>query len=354
MINPIKSQACRLKVMDFESQLTSYPTLLVYLPCYSDYKLAIEQAKQIRQIKKHNVASHDLRVQTMISINGVDLSSEELKEVIDATDYHVIYPFGISGDINITQGFMHAIRLQADYLWILSANDSVADTFIDAIGQHLLIRPEADLLVGCTSNKLGIREINSVFDKENRDIPFGLISSVIYRTSKTANNFDSAVQLNWTGWGQLATIEASCIARNGLRVSLIAEKTLYNRSERGHADSKIESQRIRNGYAHSFFGMPIVINSLFSGNPVRRKKLLNAWIESNWYLVNYFLKSDFKLWSAHLASNQSWLRILAFAVIRNASPAHRILFALSKVVPVEIWRDSPFAKWALGYSRGKK
>jgi len=354
MINPIKSQACRLNVMDFENQLTSSSTLLVYLPCYLDYKLAIEQAKRIRQIKKRNVAGHDLRVQTMISINGVNLSSEEIKEVIDATDYHVIYPFGISGDINITQGFMHAIRLQSDYLWILSANDSVADTFIDAIGEHLLIRPDADLLVGCTSNRLGIREINSVFDKENRDIPFGLISSVIYRTSRTANNFDSAVQLNWTGWGQLATIEASCISRSGLRVSLIAEKILYNRSERGHADSKIESQRIRNGYAHSFFGMPIVINTLFSGNPVRRKKLLNAWIESNWYLVNYFLKTDFKLWSAHLASNQSWLRILAFAVIRNASPAHRILFTISRVLPVEIWRESPFAKWALGYSRGRK
>jgi hypothetical protein len=227
-----------------ESQLG---TLLVYLPCYLDYELSLRQAKKIREIFKESKLRPNFSIKTMISINGLNLTSEQLREVKALTDYQVIFPFGISGDINITQGFMHAIRLKADYLWILSSNDAVASTFVEAFQRHLLEKPEADLLVGCTS-----------FDPENQEIPFGLISAVIYRTARTSNNFDSAVQLNWTGWGQLATIEASCISRNGLTVSVIEEKTLYTRSIRGLDDSKKESERIRNGYAHSFFGMPIL------------------------------------------------------------------------------------------------
>jgi hypothetical protein len=325
-----------------ESQLG---TLLVYLPCYLDYELSLRQAKKIREIFKESKLRPNFSIKTMISINGLNLTSEQLREVKALTDYQVIFPFGISGDINITQGFMHAIRLKADYLWILSSNDAVASTFVEAFQRHLLEKPEADLLVGCTSNNLGVRKVASVFDPENQEIPFGLISAVIYRTARTSNNFDSAVQLNWTGWGQLATIEASCISRNGLTVSVIEEKTLYTRSIRGLDDSKKESERIRNGYAHSFFGMPILINSLLAGDPKRQNRLLNEWVRSNWYLVNYFLNTDFKLWNAHLASNQSWLRAYANAAIGNASPRYRILFLASKRLNLARFQNWAVAKW---------
>lgn len=339
--------------MDFANQEPHPSMLLIYLPCYLDYELSLRQAKKIREIIQESELNSNFSIKTMISINGIDLSYEQIKEVESLTDFQVIFPFGISGDINITQGFMHAIRLKADYLWILSSNDAVASSFVEAIQENLVERPEVDLLVGCNSNNLGIRRVSSVFDLENREIPFGLISAVIYRIARTSNNFDSAVQLNWTGWGQLATIEASCISRNGLTVSLIEEKSLYSRSIRGLDDPKKESERIRNGYAHSFFGMPIVINSLLSGDPKRQNRLLNEWVRSNWYLVNYFLKTDFKLWNAHLASNQSWLRTYAIAAIRNASPAYRILFTTSMKINLARFQNWALAKKVQSRFRGK-
>lgn len=328
-------------------------TLLIYLPCYLDFKLSLNQAKRIRKLFQESKLKSEISIKTLISINGLQLTNEDMEEVTLATDFQVIFPFGISGDINITQGFMHAIRMKAEYLWILSSNDAVSDTFVESFQENLMKHPEVDLLVGSAPSNLGIQRITSVFDPEYRNIPFGLISAVIYRTARTSNNFDTAVQLNWTGWGQLATIEASCMSRNGLIINLIEEQSLYTRSTRGLKDPTKESQRIRNGYAHSFFGMPIVINSLFSGNPTRQKKLLNGWVRSNWHLVNFFLNTEFRLWDAHIASNQSWLRTYANAAIRNASFGYRMLFGVSKIINLSRCQGWLIAKWGRAYLRRK-
>jgi hypothetical protein len=335
--------------MKVEALSSQVPTLLIYLPCYRDYQLAIKQAIRIRAITDEFPSDQNLQIKIMISVNGVELSKDSIHEIKEVSDYQVIYPFGISGDINITQGFMHAMRLNSEYLWILSANDAISDTSIQAINEKLVKVLEVDLLVGFSSNHPEIRLIKSVFDKENRDVPFGLISSVIYRTKRTANNFDAAVQLNWTGWGQLATIEASCMSRGGILVSLIEEQCLYIRSKKELDNSNDESNRIRNGYAHSFFGMPVVIGILFAQDQSTRKKLLNGWIRTNWYLVHFFLNTDFRLWDAHFASNQRWIRSIAFSTLNDASFIYRMLFQLAKKIKLEIYRNNKFAQKAQAF-----
>ncbi len=325
-------------------KLGAKETLLVYLPCYLDFPLAVKQAEKIREICKNTVGQDNLEIKVMISCNGVDFSEEE-KRILSATcDWINIFPFGISGDINITQGFMHAIRLEADYLWILSSNDSVSDNFVQTIVNNLITKDGINILVGCTSENLGNRKVQSVFDPKNRDIPFGLISSVVYRTKNMNKNFDSGVQMNWTGWGQLAVIEASCISLGGIDVSLVRESDLYTRSKRTLVDEIEEEKRVRNGYAHSFFGMPIVINTLHATNKSLKRKYLNGWISSNWYLVNYFLGTDFKLWNSHIASNQIWLRDFSYAAIKNASVLHRLIFLLSKHLNFYSFRNNGIAK----------
>jgi hypothetical protein len=319
-------------------------TLLVYIPCYTDYKLALNQGLKIREIQAIEKVL-PLEILIMISCNGAELSDAEKREFEEICNYSNILSFGISGDINITQGFMHAIRIKADYLWILSSNDAVSNEFMKTIYNELMQRHEANVLVGCTSDRVGLRNVNSVFDSRNQDIPFGLISSVVYRTKELDRNFDSAVQMNWTGWGQLAAIEASCIALNGIVVSLVPEKSLYDRSIRSFDNQNEEEKRVRNGYAHSFFGMPIVINTLHADNIVLRRKYLDGWICSNWYLVNYFLRTDFKLWNSHVASNQIWLREFSFAAVKNASFWFRLLFRLSKKVDFYAFRRIKFAQW---------
>jgi hypothetical protein len=328
-------------------------TLLVYLPCYVDYEMALAQAIRIRELEKSKFIDMNLKVEIVISCNGADLSLEDISKIRENSDYTNIFPFGISGDINITQGFMHAITLNADYLWILSSNDEISDHFLETIQVGLIQQRDANILVGCTSENYGIREINSVFDPANRDIPFGLISSVIYRTKAMANNFDSAVQLNWTGWGQLAAIEASCIALDGLSVSLVAESALYRRSSRTLEDPFEEKIRIRNSYTHSFFGLPIIISILHAAQPEKKRKYLNGWIWTNWYLVNYFLGTNFRLrnshiqssrWNSHLASDQLWVRRIAFEALSNASICHRLVLGISKRINFNALSDFGWAQ----------
>ncbi len=330
--------------MSRESKHHADETLLVYLPCFLDYRLAIDQARKIRELDRNKPSEIKLDIKIMISCNGVELTSANKAELSQITDHVCIFPFGISGDINITQGFVHAIRVQADYLWILSSNDQVSDEFIQTIYEGLIQNREVNILVGCNSDKFGVHRIDSVFNPTSKDIPFGLISSVVYRTKKMAENFDSAVQLNWTGWGQLAAIEAACIAYGEINASLVSEQKLYKRSIRTLENSQDEKNRIKNGYAHSFFGMPILINILYASNPSKRKKYLNAWIFSNWYLVQYFLDTNFILWKSHVASNQVWLRKIAFAAIREASILPRFLFHIFRFVNLNSLQDYRLAQ----------
>ena len=328
--------------MSLDEDSNSSERLLIYLPCYLDYKLAIAQAEKISVLKKSG--NVNLEILVMISCNGVQLSSLEQTAVSQFCDFVLIYPFGISGDINITQGFMHALRLEADYLWILSANDEVSEHFIESIVNELVLREDVHILVGCDVEKNELRYINSVFDAENQSIPFGLISAVVYRTKELSRNFDTAVQMNWTGWGQLATIEASCISLGRIKVSLVQAPKLYIRSTRILTNPKEERSRVRNGYAHSFFGMPIVINSLYAANVRKRRKYLNKWIMGNWYLVNYFRGTNFSLWSSHVASNQIWLRDLSLASLRHASTPHRFILMVGKSLKFHLVRDMKWAK----------
>jgi hypothetical protein len=200
------------------------------------------------------------------------------------------------------------------------------------------------ILVGCDVEKNELCYINSVFDPKNKNLPFGLISAVVYRTKEMARNFDTAVQMNWTGWGQLATIEASCISLGRIKVSLVQASKLYIRSTRTLTNPEEERNRVRNGYAHSFFGMPIVINSLYSANSRKRREFLNEWIMGNWYLVNHFRSTNFSLWNSHIASNQIWLRDLSFASLRHASIPHRLILTVGKSLKLNVIRDMKWAK----------
>ncbi len=346
-------QICRLTCMEPQAQNLFGETLLIYLPCYVDYQMAITQATRIREIEKLNSPVIDLRIKIMISCNGADLSEVDKKIIEDVCDYQELFPFGISGDINITQGFIQAIRHRADYLWILSSNDKVSDRFIKTIFNKLVKNRDVNLLVGSSHESSSTRKVDSVFDSVNRDLPFGLISSVVYRTKEMDKNFDAAVQLNWTGWGQLAAIESSCIALHGINVAVTPESNLHTRSNRTLEDPYEERMRVRNAYAHSFFGMPIVISILHANAPHNRKKYLNSWIFANWYLVNYFLRTNHKLWSGHIASNQSWLRTFAFAAVDDASILHRVLFRIAKITNFDALKHNLLAQKLLTLHKGK-
>jgi hypothetical protein len=319
-------------------------SLLVYIPCHTDYELALKQASHLRESFKnlHRPLTFNLKI--VISTNGVKFTEEQIDQMRLEADLVVDFPFGIAGDINIALGFIKAIELKVDFLWILSANDSVSESALQSIHKFIDLHEDSDILVGASSATIGTRQISSVFESTNIDLPLGLISAVVYRTQRLAQNFDIAIQLNWTSWSQLAVIEAACMTNGGLNVSVVNAEDLYIRSERSFADERLERERVRKGYAFSFFGMPTIINVLHYGNYERRKKYLNGWIQSNWYLANFFTKGMHPQWHGHVASNRFWLKDVFPTAVQHAGFFHRQLFRVGLFFPLEKFREIKILK----------
>lgn len=320
------------------------PTLLVYIPCHVDYQLAVKQAQVIRNSVPSQTKVQNFKIKIAISSNGVRFSDDQLSELKRVADHVVVFPFGIAGDINIALGFIKAIELEADFLWILSANDVMAENALSTIFNELCLQDEVDILVGASEVTRSRRAINSVFDSINSDLPLGLISAVVYRTKNLARNFDIGIQLNWTSWSQLAVIEAGCLTNGGITASIVNSKELYIKSERLLSDEKLERDRVRSAYAFSFMGMPALISILHFNNILKQRIYLNGWIKANWFLANFFNKGMNVQWHNHTASDRSWLKIMLPNTLKHAGFRYRLLFRFGLVVPLEYFREIHFFK----------
>jgi hypothetical protein len=128
------------------------------------------------------------------------------------------------------------------------------------------------------------------------DIPpgsgYGLISSVIYNFKKTRGSFSAGPRFAWTGWGQLAVLQTACNILGSLKVTEFPDENVYQEpfTDVGSSSEKTEYEFVRSTYAHSFFGMPILIFALFSRDTAIRNRVLLAWLKKNWFKLRYFKK----------------------------------------------------------------
>ena len=268
---------------------------LVYIPCYSDYERALETALKIRsqftQIQDTSL-KNAFEIKINISTNGVNIPTEHYNELERSTDFLSYFSDPLGGDTNINQGFLKALEIQPDYFWILSANEFLVDGSINFILNSIMNNYDSDLYVTNSMNRSQTYSTSNVFI----DIPpgsgYGLISSVIYNFEKTRGSFSAGPKFAWTGWGQLAVLQTACNTLGSLKVTEFPDRYVYQEpfTDVSLGSEKTEYEFVRSTYAHSFFGMPILIFALFGRNTTIRNRVLLAWLKRNWFKMRYFKK----------------------------------------------------------------
>ena len=309
--------------------------LLIYLPCHDDFALALEQVTRIRSYVNalpFEVKSL-LNVRVCVSVNSSKIESRDILELQTVADHVISYGFPISGDLNITLGFLRAVEFGCDFLWILSANDVVAETALTSIYNNLVSRPEIDLIVTGNVDDSEIHAMSSIFVSPHTSFGYGLISSVIYRMDKFRDGFSWAVQLSWSGWGQLAYIERACIKHGIIRPCVIRGTALHIQ-DRGVGISRRESRMInKKKYAHSYFGGPVLINSLYGHEPSKRKKLLNKWVRENWFMRNFYSSVKDSTGSGEI-SQDIWDPDFINVALRRCDLWYRALYKIGRLIPM--------------------
>lgn len=308
---------------------------LVYIPCHTDFEMAIFQASTLRnQFMSLNYKQKRYieELIVIISVNGVELSEEQrlsIKSVSDELIYSVIE---IGADLNIAQGFARAIQRPSEFFWILSTNDKIGPNALSEVVNIFLDNPNCDL-IGADEKKFSRHiQISNILVNPIDGIHFGLISAVIYRTKNLIGNFPTALKLNWTGWGQLGVIQTSCFTNETLSVVSIPKNVLFSEMASDRSDSEKDFNRNAMYYSHSFFGMPILIAALFARDRKAKRKFLRSWLFSNWFKVGFFSTKPNDLVSNNLINDPYWRQTIAEDLIRVSGFRSRFAYFLGKSV----------------------
>jgi hypothetical protein len=259
----------------------SLPKLLVYIPAYSDF---IGAGEQSRKIKSREFQS-EIQVVTIISVNAVDLTNNEITILKESCDTLIYHRENLGGDTNINLGYLRALSEGADFYWVLSANDNLVEAGINRIIRALIDLNEDLIIIGNENSRL-TGSLNNVFLGDGASLPIGLISSVVYKTEKFKNSFASALKFAWTGWGQLSVIQNAIFEHGSLSYKIINESSIYDRSSKiGISD---QWERNKNNYRHSFFGYPLLASLLFENDKRTKKRIIRNWLGLNWYKIRFF------------------------------------------------------------------
>lgn len=332
--------------------------LLIYIPCHTDFELALANVRKIRQQAAEITASRNERLLTIniaISINGTKLSKDELKAIRKKVDLLHYYEENIGGDSNITQGFMLALQNQPSYFWILSANEILKTKALAKVVKTIIDNPDADIIITNSKEREGEFNLQNVFLNLPEGLGLGLISGVIYNYPNMEFAFPAAAKFSWTGWGQLGVLQVACSKLGSLRVFEIPDSKVYEKpfTYLANIDNQLkqlsEFEAVRSNYQHSFFGMPIVVASLFSRNSAMRKKITSKWIKSNWYRINYFSKGvESSRYSSDPHFDTHWIRGISRPLFFKVNIFISILAALGMYLQIEKLKNIKVLREFLG------
>lgn len=320
---------------------------LVYIPCHTDFEMAILQASTLRNQfmsldKKQK--RYIERLIVIISVNGVELKEEQRLSIESVSDELIYSEIEIGADLNIAQGFARAIQRPSEFFWILSTNDKIGPNALSEVVNIFLDNPDCDL-IGADENKFSRHiQISNILVNPIDGIHFGLISAVIYRTKNLINNFPTALKLNWTGWGQLGVIQTSCFTNETLSVVSIPKNVLFTEMASDRSDSEEDLKRNGLYYSHSFFGMPILIAALFARDRKAKRKFLRSWLFSNWFKVGFFSTMPNGSISDNLINEPYWRQMIAEDLIRGNGFRSRFTYFMGKKVNWHSFRHLRTAK----------
>lgn len=272
-----------------DNQYISTPKLLVYIPCHKDFEMAYINARKIADQVTNNEPK-SLDVQIVISINGV----ENFRHQQDIPFTQISYMQTVLGaDANIAKGFVTALEIQPDYLWILSANEDLVENAISNLSKMIQQNLDTDLFVTNAAGRHGDLSLSSVFLDVPPNLALGLISGVIYKFSSTKNSFLQSTLFSWTGWGHLSVIQNFLSTNAPNRLIEFPDSFLYEKPYTFTplaGKNQNEREIVKNLYSHSFFGLPVLAYCMLQNDPSSLKRYQAMWLRLNWYKLDSFSK----------------------------------------------------------------
>jgi hypothetical protein len=287
--------------------------LLVYIPCHSDFDLAVEQAKKIKNEFKENwknTVTIISKIEVIISVNYAKLSDHQINIANSVSDMFIDNSQIFLADANIAHGFQVAYQRKSDFLWILSANDELHEFGLSKMISSL--HNDIDLLVTRVPEVNMISSVDNVINPAIDGYSFGLISGVIYNCQSLSKYFNVSEFFIWTGWSQLAVIQNAINQENGLKISTINTFEIYKQKQTSAKELAIK-------YGHSFYGY-IILGYVFSKNKKDQKKFVRNYIVKNTFRFLLYKRKA-------IHSNQvidpknylSWNQNIAEALIKHTS-----------------------------------
>jgi hypothetical protein len=310
--------------------------LLVYIPTHTDFKQAVEQSRKIKTC----AFLADLEIKTVISVNGVELSSEEIRQIEDSCDELICHRENLGGDLNINLGYLRALLENVDFYWVLSANDELNANSIESLLEKI-IKLDADMLIIGYKNSKHTGILNNAFQGEGNLLPIGLISSTIYQTHKFKRSFANSLKFSWTGWGQLSVIQNSIFEFGSLSYELVEEDKIYNRTAKTSISEQLRINQ--SSYRHSFFGYPLVVALLFSQDKSLQNKIIRKWLSTNWYKIGFFRGGK----SSYVEHNGTgydvyWTERLSRGLILHSGVFSPVLYAIGNLTFIYKLHRIPF------------
>jgi hypothetical protein len=301
---------------------------LVYIPCHSDFKLALIQARKVRKGFEDFLAHSNytsINLQIILSVNAYTPTLIEMESAASLFDRVINNGIGYLGDLNISNGYLVALDEKPDLFWILSTNDELVDGAINTILTEFMKNPSIDLLVtSLHKNEIVIE--TQILDPIKAGTSYGLLSGVVYRLERMFPYLHNGPFMAWTGWSQLAVIQSAMDALNGMSVKYIPFDLIYKQKER-------ELHEMRSAYAHSVYGM-LIFGSIFKLSKKEAKKFIVTYIFKNFYRWNLYNRKW--TYSGQLVESKnylSWNQIIAEAFIRKNSITTYYLYQIFKIIP---------------------
>jgi hypothetical protein len=307
--------------------------VLVYIPCHKDFYSALSQVERLRDdFQKYLDRSQGYfqRLHVVVSVNNFEPSLEDKLHAEGICDEVYYYGKALLADVNISEGFMVALRQDHDIFWILSTND----VLIAGALERVLAEFESDLTLDLVIANLLERQGPHI-EKDISKVS-GLISGVIYRTTNLIAYFNVAPFFPWTGWSHLSVIQSAMKGNHGLRVSTLPSKWLYTQTER---------DLLHNGYAysHSFLG-GLIQGFLFMETGSQRRKFLRNFVRKNFFKSHLYNQRDAR---RHQITNLvnpdhylSWNKLIAESLIKSYTPFTYLFYLASKRIPFEKGKDN--------------
>lgn len=309
--------------------------LLIYIPCWINYAKGWQQIMRLRhQATQLEKSGTHIELEFFLSVNAV-IDIDPIHQERFATLGENFRHFHTNlGDININLGFLDASRTNADLFWIVSPDDRVSDSALSRITEFLPQDSGLDFIVADEDGR-GIRDITLTWSTLDFRVlsqaSFGLVNGVIYRLSSFRPYLHHGLQASYTGWGQLAVFLGATKNPNGITGRILPSDFFYFRGDAKILSHESKVDNLRH-YAHSFFGLVILI-SLLSPKPTIE---IQRWVMKNWYRLGAYHRaySEEKYGYVRLTD----LRRLARVSIRQTNLLTRTLYNIFTRVNVAAFK----------------